>query len=98
MITLKLNFDKIDQTKLFKGKQGRYLDITLLDSHGDRYGNDFMVVQDLGAEARKRGERGPILGNGKIKHFEKRGGDAPAKRPEATTTTTVMNGDDNIPF
>lgn len=79
MIRCKLNFDAIDQSKLFQGKKGRYLDITLLDRHGDQYGNDFMVVQDLGKEARLAGQKSPILGNGKIYHGA---GSAPAATPK----------------
>ena len=69
IISAKLDVSKIDKTKLFKGQKGTYLDITLLENRNgtDQYGNDFMVVQDLGKEARDKGEKGPILGNAKIR-------------------------------
>jgi hypothetical protein len=66
MITLKIDVDKINKKHLFQGKQGRYLDVVLFESKDKKYGNDFMVVQGISQEARKAGERGPILGNGKI--------------------------------
>lgn len=68
IIRVKINMDLIEQKALFKGAKGLYADITLLPNRNgqDQYGNDFMVVQDLGKEARERGERGPILGNAKF--------------------------------
>lgn len=54
-------------SKLYAGRGGDYLDITLLENKGgtDQYGNDFMVVQDLPKADREAGQKGAILGNGK---------------------------------
>ena len=59
---------KLDKSAFFVGDKGTYADITLLENKdgADQYGNHFMVVQDLGKERRESGEKGPILGNGKI--------------------------------
>ena len=67
MIRIKIDVSKLDKTAFFKGAKGTYADITLLENKGgpDKFGNDYMVVQDLGKERRLNGERGPILGNGK---------------------------------
>ncbi len=67
MIRAKLDVSKILKAHLFKGTKGTYLDITLMENKAgtDQYGNDYMVVQDIGKEARERGEKGPILGNAK---------------------------------
>jgi hypothetical protein len=72
IISARIDVTKIDKSKLYKGAKGTYLDITLLEGRNgpDQYGNDFMVVQDLGKEARQAGQKGAILGNAK-----KRGGD-----------------------
>lgn len=69
IISAKLNVSKILKDRLYKGEKGTYLDITLLENRDgpDEYGNDFMVVQDLGKEAREKGEKGPILGNARIR-------------------------------
>jgi len=64
-ILAKINYDLIDQSRLFSGKKGRYLDIALIDTPNDKYGNDFMVVQSVSKEDREAGKKGPILGNGK---------------------------------
>lgn len=42
-ITVKIDVSKIDKTKLFKGAKGTYLDIILMPSENNQYGNDFMV-------------------------------------------------------
>lgn len=79
IISAKLNVSKILKDRMFKGEKGTYLDITLLENKDgtDQYGNDFMIVQDLGKEARERGEKGPVLGNAKI-----RGGKPTAPAPK----------------
>ena len=66
IIRAKINLSKIDKEKLFKGEKGIYLDLTLLTCKENDYGDDYMICQDLGQEARLAGKRGPIVGNGKI--------------------------------
>jgi len=65
MIKLNLNLSKIDKTRLVKGEKGIYIDLVLIETPDSKYGQDFMVVQDLGREASEAGEKGPILNNGK---------------------------------
>ena len=66
MITLSINLDKIEDKHIYQGKKGRYLNLTVLENDfRDDYGNDYMVVQGVSKEARDKGDRGPILGNGK---------------------------------
>lgn len=61
-ISLSVNVDLVDKSRFYKGKKGRYLDLILFESEGtdaEQYG-DYIVKQ--------RGEKGdklPILGNGK---------------------------------
>ena len=66
MISAKIDVTKIDKAKLFEGKNGaKYLDIVLMESPNNAYGNDYMVVQSVSKEERLAGKRGAILGNGK---------------------------------
>jgi hypothetical protein len=67
MQKLRIDVTKIDKSALYKGAKGTYLDITLLDNRDgtDQYGNDGMIVQDIGKERREAGEKGAILGNWK---------------------------------
>jgi len=59
-ITINVNVDKIDKTRIFKGQKGRYLDFVLIPTPDSDYG-DYMVKQQG-----ERGEKLPILGNGKV--------------------------------
>lgn len=67
IISGKINLSAVLKDKLFRGEKGVYLDISILENKDgtDKYGNDFLLIQDIGKEARERGEKGPILGNGK---------------------------------
>ena len=66
MIKIKVKFDQIDQTALFQGKSGRYLNLVLWENRDGKgkYGEDFTVKQDLGKE--RRGEKTPIIGDATI--------------------------------
>ena len=81
IIKCKINCGKIDKSKLFKGKSGTYLDVTLLENRDgvDQWGNDGMIVQDVTKEERERGVKGAILGNFKI--INQRHAEQPARRP-----------------
>jgi len=67
MQRLRIDVTKIDKSALYKGAKGTYLDVTLLDNRDgtNQYGNDGMIVQDIGKERREAGEKGAILGNWK---------------------------------
>lgn len=67
MITVNINVKKIEKARLFAGKEGAmYLDLALIESPNDKYGNDYMVVQQITKEERDKGMKGIILGNAKI--------------------------------
>jgi len=108
MIAIKIDVTKIDKNLLFKGAKGTYLNVTLKDNRDgrDQYGNDGFVSQDVSAEARKAGEKGPIIGNWKELSQPKQGEHSshppkrqtpPAKRPP---TDPDLDADDqgDIPF
>lgn len=65
MISLKIDVTKIDKSKLFKGKQGTYLDAVLIETPNNQYGDDYMIVQSVSKEEREQGIKGAILGNAK---------------------------------
>jgi len=67
-ISLKINVSHIEKARLFKGKNGMYLDCTTfvdLDEL-DQYGNSGMITQDVTKEEKDKGTKGPILGNSKV--------------------------------
>jgi hypothetical protein len=94
MIGLKINVTRILKDKMHKGEKGTYLDLTLMENKDgpDQYGNDGFVVQDLGKEARERGEKGPILGN-----WRKLGKKQAAPAPKAAKPET-NDSDSDVPF
>jgi hypothetical protein len=63
-ISININVDKIDKKRFFEGKKGRYLDIVLWETPDSDYG-DYMVKQ-----RGEKGEKMPILGNGKTFEFK----------------------------
>ena len=64
MINVKIDFDKIDQTRLFEGKKGRYLDLVLIETPNSPYA-DYMVKQSVSKEEREQGVE-IILGDGRV--------------------------------
>ncbi len=62
MIKLSINTKKIDESALFPGQKGKYLNIVLFERRDD-FGNDGFAVQEPSKEQREAGTRGPIVGN-----------------------------------
>jgi len=65
-IRAKIDVTKIDRNKLFQGKKGTYLDLVLIPTPGNQFGNDYVAVQNVSKEEREAGQRGEILGNAKL--------------------------------
>lgn len=64
MLTAKIDLNKVDKTKLFAGKNGaQYLDVVLIETPNNRYGDSHMVCQSVSREDRAKGIKGAILGN-----------------------------------
>lgn len=98
MITVKIDVTKIDKALLFKGEKGTYLDIVLWETPDDKFGNDYRVTQSVSKEAREKGVKGNILGNGKIRSK----GAASSKAPDSSTPPAAPkpaeNLDEDVPF
>ena len=66
LIDLKIDVTKIDKRKLYVGKKGTYLNITVaLNDEPDQYGNDVSVWENQSEEERKVKAPKNYLGNGK---------------------------------
>jgi len=98
IIRVKIDVTKIDKSALFKGSKGTYLDLSLIPTTINLYGDNYMVTQDIGKDRRQAGEKGPILGNAKI--LETQGGQRPAATlPQQPVQVPVETADDgDIPF
>jgi DNA-binding cell septation regulator SpoVG len=71
VIKLNLNVSKITKEKLVKGEKGLYLNCALIETPNSEY-SDYMIVEEISKEEREAGQKGEILGNGKV--FEGGGG------------------------
>jgi len=61
LVTAKINLSRIDKKKLFTGKKGIYLDLTIwINDNPDQFGNDISIQQST-----KLGEDKIFLGAGK---------------------------------
>lgn len=104
IIRAKIDVTKISKAHIFQGAKGKYIDITLLENRdgADAYGNNFMVVQDLGKESRERGEKGPILGNGKTVGDNRQQSSQslpPRQGPQSSRPAPSTEGlDEDVPF
>lgn len=97
MILAKIDVTKIDKSKLFKGAKGTYLDICLMETPDDKFGNDYRIVQSLSKEDRAAGLKGAIIGNGK-KFGAKPREQAPAHPPIQPQPMPPKDAQEDIPF
>jgi hypothetical protein len=105
IITAKINVSAIDKARLFKGQKGTYLDITLIRTTNDKFGNDFVVFQSMTKEERLAGNKRAIIGNGKYagKNPQVAQQQAPQNTPPSSgeydsNPPGRPGGGDNVPF
>ena len=90
IVSLSVNVDKIDKTKLVKGEKGTYLNLTLnINDEKDTYGNDGGVWQGQTKEERESKTDRNYLGNCKVV-WEGKSTPQPVSGGNATT--------DDLPF
>lgn len=65
IIKLNICLSKIDKSRIKESNGKKYLDVILINSKNDKYGNDYMVVEDVTKAEREAGKKGNIIGNGK---------------------------------
>ena len=95
LVSISINVDLLDKSKLYKGKKGTYLNISgFLKEDADNYGNFGFVTQD---GVKTPGSNAPILGNFKIKVTEGFGTQAPKPMPvyDSPSATLIEN---DLPF
>lgn len=99
-IAVKIDVTKIDESKLFKGAKGTYLDAILIDTPASKFG-DYMVVQGVSKEEREAGIRGAILGNAKFvgRKPDANGAIAAPRKPAAPAAAPAKSfNDEDVPF
>jgi len=67
MIKVQIDVKKIDKSRIFEGRKGKYLNLLLIETPNSQYG-DYMVVHERTEQERASGQKLelPILGNAKI--------------------------------
>jgi len=100
LIKLKIDVTKLDKNLFFKAKSGAvYADLDFwMNDEDDQYGQCGMIRQDVGAERRKAGEKGNILGNGKLLQPRQPAQAKNSLKPTSQTPTIIEDEDDDIPF
>jgi hypothetical protein len=73
IINAKLNLDKIQKEKIFKGEKGNYYDVTItIFDKPDQYGNNVSICDSQTKEQREAKEPRNYLGNGKTVELTKK--------------------------
>jgi len=65
VIVIKIDWNKIEMDRLYRGEKTDYLNLVLKDNRDgpDQYGNDGFVIQDQTKEERDAKVHAPIIGN-----------------------------------
>ena len=67
IINFSINLDKIDKSKVVKGKKGTYYNLTVsLNNQTDPYGNNASIFESQSKEERDAKADRNYLGNGKV--------------------------------
>jgi hypothetical protein len=66
LVSLNINLDKIDKTKIFAGKKGKYYSLTLsISDEEDQFGNTVSAWTSQDENERKAKAERNYIGNGK---------------------------------
>jgi len=65
--TLKIDLNKVDESKIFQGKKGKYIEITVVvNDESDAYGNNISAWNGQTVEERENKIPKQYLANGKV--------------------------------
>jgi len=64
--TASINLSKVDQSKIYEGKNGKYLTVTIVLNDETKYGNNVSVSEAQTKEERDAKTPKNYLGNGKV--------------------------------
>lgn len=93
ILTGTIDVSKIQKERLYKGKKGTYLNITIfLNEENDKYNNNGFVIESLSKEERQSGIKGNIIGN--VKYYGNKQEQPLFEEPISRTS----KWDDEVPF
>jgi len=86
----KINLSEIDKTKIFEGKKGKWIDVTIWENdEPDQYGNHMSIEQST-----KKGDKKIYLGNAKAWSSEAKS----ESNTESKMGRTAPPDSDPLPF
>ena len=77
ILNFSINLEKIDKSKIIKGKKGKYLNLTaFVADEDDQFGNNVSVIHSQSEDERKEKADRIYLGNGKVAYDSNADGQA----------------------
>ena len=97
-VNLKIDVSKIDKSKIFEGKKGKYVDFTtFLDlDNPSKWGDHGFIAHSISKEERESGAKGGIVGNSTVFYAE--GADFTKEGGEAKEAPKNDDFDDDVPW
>ena len=97
IVNASINLSKIDQSKIYEGKNGKYLTVSIVLNDETRYGNNVSISEAQTKEEREAKSEKNYLGNGKVVWTD--GNVTLAEREEAATESFDSSSNDSgLPF
>ncbi len=101
-VNLRIDVAKIDKSRIFVGKKGKYLDlVAFIDTENkSEFDDNGTITQELSKEDRDNGVKLPILGNAKIFWKDGQSGQQSQGRqqPQNNQNNGYNDEPDSIPF
>lgn len=96
ILNFSINLDKLDKSKIVKGKKGKYYNMTaFISDEEDQFGNDVSVITSQTEDERKEKAERTYLGNGKVAFDSNRSSDEHSGGDESSDDEDDSN---DLPF
>jgi len=94
-INASINLSMIDKSQIVEGKNGKYINLRLVNTPDSKYGYDYMLTQDIPKELREQGLKSHILGNGRAYDCD---GGKQASKEERVPAQVAPRESGDLPF
>lgn len=96
IISASINLSKIDKSKIVKGKNGQYYNLSIIvNDEANEYGQDVAIVQEQSKEERENKVSKVYLGNGKTVW---QSGNDQASSGANQSNQSSTGGEEDLPF
>ncbi len=97
LLSLRIDLNKIDKSKIYQGEKGKYLTMTVsVNDEPDTYGNNVAAWIEQNQEERQNKSPKQYLGNGKV--FWSNEATEKAKNIEVVGATYIDENEEDLPF